>query len=27
MADSYTNDYAQVMATSPNFSSDEALIG
>ena len=27
MADSYTNDYAQGMATSPDFSSDEALIG
>jgi nucleoside-diphosphate-sugar epimerase len=27
MADSYTNDYAQRMPTSPDFSSDEALIG
>ena len=27
MADSYANDYAQRMSTSPDFSSDEALIG
>ena len=27
MADSYANDYAQRMPTSPDFSSDEALIG